>query len=92
MVHLVVYPVLIALYLISFFLLRKYDASKNRNVFVTIWAIFLIALVLYPFFMPRWWKLMFFFSCFVAFAPMLLDCATAVVDENSQDWIPGRNC
>ena len=82
MTEIIIYVVLIALYVGSYFLLKKYDCSKRRLVFVTIWAIFMIALMLYPFFLPKWWKLTYFLSGFIICSMFFIDA------EQEKGWTP----
>ena len=73
MVHFIVYLVLVALYIISYLLLKKYDYSKRRLVFVAIWAVIMIALMLYPFFLPKWWKMVYLLSSLIIYSTFFLD-------------------
>ena len=73
MAKFVIYFVLLVLSVISYLLTKKYDTSKRRLVFVVLWAIFMIASMVYPLFLPKWWKLGFIFSGFVTCFMLFLD-------------------
>jgi len=80
MVQFVIYLILVAFYIISYHLLRKYDNSERRLVFVGIWAVCLLTMIIYPFFLPKWWKLLFFFSGFVFYASLFMGA------EKEKSW------
>ena len=82
-----IYCALIVLYLISFFLEQKYDASKRRRIFITIWAFFMIALFVYPLCLPSGWKALFLLSDIVIFAPMFISAESYEwnITKNKQD-------
>jgi hypothetical protein len=80
MENFVIYPCIVALYVISYLLLRKYDNSKRRLIFVGIWAVCLLSMIIYPFFLPKWWKLIVFFSGFVFYASLFMGA------EKEKSW------
>jgi len=80
MEHLVIYPAILALYVISSLLMRKYDNSERRLVFVGIWAVCLLTMIIYPLFLPKWWKLIIFFSGFVFYASLFIGA------EHEKSW------
>ena len=80
MVQFVIYLILVAFYIISYHLLRKYDNSERRLVFVGIWAVCLLSMIIYPFFLPKWWKLIILFSAFVFYASLFIGA------EHEKSW------
>jgi hypothetical protein len=69
----VVYIVLLILCVVSYHLMKKFDTSKRRKVFVMIWAICMLAFIVYPLFLPGWWKLGFFLSNIINIVMMFSD-------------------
>jgi len=53
--------------------MKKFDTSKRRRVFVMIWAICMLAFIVYPLFLPGWWKLGFFLSNIINIVMMFSD-------------------
>jgi hypothetical protein len=62
MAKFIIYFILLVLSIVSYLLMKKYDTSKRRKVFVVVWAIFVIASMIYPLFLPGRWNLGFLFS------------------------------
>jgi hypothetical protein len=85
MVKFIIYFVLLVLSIVSYFLMNRYDTSKRRLLFVGTWAIFLIASVVYPLFLPKWWKLGFFLSSLVNVLLLFGDAQ----DEENIENLPG---
>ena len=69
----VVYIVLLILCVVSYYLMKKFDTSKSRMVFVIIWAICTLAFIVYPLFLPGCWKLGFFLSDLISVVMMISD-------------------
>jgi len=71
---LVIYFFLIVLYLFLFQIVIKNDKSNYRTFFVLAWALSMIAIVVYPFFLEGFFKLLAILSVVLIIVSFFVEC------------------